>query len=116
MRSLGNGGGGGGGAFCATIPRAHALVSRVRVVDAPKRCFPLALRAMVGAGGRGGARWCEEHATSRLGLAFGAGVGSSRAGRVVMSHTHAPSSAKTNDMGARIPIVTINTCLGVSRV
>jgi len=53
LRSLGNGGGGGGGgAFRATIPRAHALVSRVQVDDAPKRCFPLALRAMVGAGGR----------------------------------------------------------------
>lgn len=64
----------------------------------------------MGAGGRGGARWCEAW------LAFGAGVGSSRAGRVVMSHTHAPSSAKTNDMRARISIVTINACLGVSRV
>ncbi len=70
----------------------------------------------MGAGGRGGARWCEVKVTSMLGLAFGAGVASSRAGRVVMSHTHAPSSAKTNDMRARIPIVTINACLGVSRV
>ena len=63
MRSLGNGGGGGGGgggAFRATSPRAHALASRVWIDDAPKRCFPLALRAMMGAGGRGGARWCEE--------------------------------------------------------